>query len=63
MAEPKVTIEQKPNGKWACLLHLPEVADSLDLGKEFKTEERAEAWLDTSEAVTAIDVITRKHKK
>jgi len=63
MAESKVTIERKPNDKWACFLHLPEAAEGLDLGKEFKTEERAEAWLDTSEAVTAIDVMTRKHKK
>ena len=23
MAEGKVTIEQKDNGKWACFLHLP----------------------------------------
>ncbi|MCW2316879.1 hypothetical protein M2322_002433 [Rhodoblastus acidophilus] len=45
------------------MLHLPEAAEGLGLGKEFKTEERAEAWFDTSEAVTAIDVMTRKHKK
>jgi hypothetical protein len=63
MAEAKVTIEQKPNDKWACFLHLPEVAEPVDLGMEFKSEERAEGWLDTSEAVTAIDLFTRKHKK
>jgi hypothetical protein len=63
MAESKVTIEQKPNDKWGCFLHLADVVEPIDLGKEFKTEDRAEGWLDTSEAVTAIDVMTRKHKK
>lgn len=63
MAESKVTIEQKDNGKWGCFLHLPEAAAPVDLGKEFKTEEKAEMWSDTSEAVTAIDMMTRKFKK
>ncbi|WP_298423598.1 hypothetical protein [Rhodoblastus sp.] len=63
MAENRVTIEQKDNGKWACFLHLPEAEAPVDLGKEFKTEEKAEMWSDTSEAVTAIDMMTRKFKK
>lgn len=63
MAEGKVTIEQKDNGKWACFLHLPDAVSPVDLGKEFKTEEKAEMWADTSEAVTAIDMMTRKFKK
>jgi hypothetical protein len=63
MAESKVTIEQKDNGKWGCFLHLPEAEVPVDLGKEFKTEEKAEMWSDTSEAVTAIDMFTRKFKK
>jgi len=63
MAENKVTIEQKDNGKWGCFLHLAEAETPIDLGKEFKTEEKAEMWSDTSEAVTAIDMMTRKMKK
>lgn len=63
MAESKLTIEQKDNGKWAVLLHLPGAPEPVDLGKEFKTEDKAEMWSDTSEAVTAIDMMTAKHKK
>jgi hypothetical protein len=63
MSESKVTIEQKDNGKWACFLHLTASEAPVDLGKEFKTEEKAEMWADTSEAVTAIDMMTRKFKK
>ena len=63
MADTKVTIEQKDNGKWGCFLHLPEAPAPVDLGKEFKTEDKAEMWSDTSEAVTAIDMMTRKFKK
>src|SRR3546814_10853472 len=50
MADHKVTVEQLPSGKWACFLQLPGVADPVNLGKEFKSEERAETWLDVSEA-------------
>jgi hypothetical protein len=63
MAASKVTIEQKDNGKWAVFLHLPGVETPIDLGKEFKTEDKAEMWSDTSEAVTAIDMMTAKHAK
>ena len=51
------------NGKWGCFLHLPEHEEPIFLGKEFKTEERAENWLNTSEAVTAVDMMPRKYKK
>ena len=61
MADHKVTVEQLPSGKWACFLHLPWVEEPVNLGKEFKSEERAETWLDVSEAVTAIDIMVRKH--
>jgi hypothetical protein len=61
MAENKVTVEKKDNGKWACFLHLPGHDAPIDLGKEFKDEERAETWLDVSEATTAIDMMTRKY--
>jgi hypothetical protein len=60
MADPKVTIEQLPSGKWACFLHLPGQETPAYLGKEFKNEEQAENWLNVSEAVTAIEMMTRK---
>ncbi len=63
MAANKVTVEVKPDGKWGCFLHLPDHGEPIFLGKDFKSEERAETWLDTSEAVTAIDVMARKYKK
>jgi hypothetical protein len=63
MAESKVTIEKKPDGKWGCFVHLPDMEEPVNLGKEFKSEDRAETWLDTSEAVSAIEMMTRKYKK
>lgn len=63
MAEEKVTVEKLPSGKWACFLHLPGVDAPINLGKEFKSEDHAETWLNTSESVTAIEMMTRKHKK
>ena len=63
MAEEKVTVEQLPNGKWACFLHLPGHDEPINLGREFKNDEQAENWLNVSEAVTAIDMMVRKHKK
>jgi hypothetical protein len=63
MPDYKVTVEKLPNGKWACFLPLPEVADPINLGKEFKSEEMGEKWLDVSESDTAIDMMIRKHRK
>ena len=63
MAESKVTVEEKSEGKWGCFLHLPDHEEPIFPGKEFTTEERAENWLNTSEAVTAVDMMTRKYKK
>lgn len=63
MADYKVTVEERSDGKWACFLHLPYVEQPIDLGKQFKSEERAEAWLTVSEATTAIDMMIAKHKK
>jgi hypothetical protein len=34
-----------------------------NLGKEFKSEEMGEKWLDVSESDTAIDMMIRKHRK
>ena len=63
MSEQKVTVEKLPNGKWACFLHLPEHPEPINLGKEFKSEERAETWLNVSEADTAIAMMAQKYKK
>jgi hypothetical protein len=63
MAESKVTVAEKPDGKWGCFLHLPDHDEPIYLGKDFKNEDRAETWLDTSEAVSAIEMMTRKFKK
>jgi hypothetical protein len=60
MAEQKVTVEQLSSGKWACFLHLPGV-EPINLGKEFKSEERAETWLNVSEADTAIAVMASRY--
>ncbi len=63
MANHKVTVEELPNGKWACFLHLPGHDEPINLGKEFKREENAENWLNVSESVTAIEMMIRKYKK
>jgi hypothetical protein len=63
MADNKVTVEKLPNGKWACFLHRPEHNEPINLGREFKNEEQAENWLNVSESLTAIEMMTRKYKK
>lgn len=62
-ADYTVTVDKLPDGKWACFLHLPGHDQPYDLGKQFKTEERAETWLTVSEATTAIDMVLAKHRK
>lgn len=63
MADHKVTVEQLPNGKWACFLHLTGHDGPINLGREFKNDEQAENWLNVSESVTAIEMMIRKYKK
>lgn len=63
MADHKVTVEQLPNGKWACFLHLPGRDEPVNLGREFKNDEHAENWLNVSESVTAIEMMIRKYQK
>jgi hypothetical protein len=63
MSDQKVTVEKLPSGKWACFLHIADVPEPINLGREFKNEEQAENWLNVSESVTAIDMMLRKHKK
>ena len=63
MADHKVTVEQLPNGKWACFLHIPGHDEPVNLGREFKNDEHAENWLNVSESVTAIEMMIRKYQK
>ncbi len=63
MSDHKVTVEKLPTGKWACFLHLSGHDEPINLGKEFKTDEQAETWLNVYEATTAIEMMIRKHKK
>lgn len=63
MADYKVTVDQLPNGKWACFLHVEGQDEPINLGREFKNDEQAENWLNVSESVTAIEMMLRKVKK
>jgi len=63
MADHKVTVEQLPNGKWACFLHIVGHDEPVNLGREFKNDEQAENWLNVSESLTAIEMMVRKYKK
>ncbi len=56
----KVTVKELPDGKWGCFLHVPGYDQPFDLGKQFKSEERAELWLNVSEATTAIEMVLAK---
>ena len=45
MSDHKVTVDQLPNGKWACFLHVEGHDEPINLGREFKNDEQAENWL------------------
>jgi hypothetical protein len=62
VADYKVTVEEQTDGKWACFLHVPG-EEPYNLGKTFKNEDRAEAWLTVGEATTAIDMAVAKLTK
>jgi hypothetical protein len=62
VADYKVTVEEQADGKWACFLHVPG-EEPYNLGKSFKNEDRAEAWLTVGEATTAIDMAVAKLTK
>lgn len=63
MSEQNVTVEQLPNGKWACFLHLPNHPDPIFLGREFRSEDAAENWLTVTESDTAIAMMARRFQK
>jgi hypothetical protein len=58
----EITIAKKDNGKWAAFLRLNGYADPFDLGRELKTEEMVEGWLDTTEANNLIDQFITKYR-
>jgi hypothetical protein len=60
---PTVAVEEPPKGKWAGFLRLAGHEEPINLGKEFKSEERAENWQKVSESLTAVEMMIRKHKK
>lgn len=59
----EVILTKLPSGKWAPQLRLKGYDEAFDLGREFKTEEIAEGWLDTTEANNLIDQFLTKYRK
>jgi hypothetical protein len=59
----EVILTKLPSGKWAPLLRLNGQDEPISLGREFKTEEIAEGWLDTTEANNLIDQYITKYRK
>ncbi len=59
----EVILTKLPSGKWAPLLRLNGHEEPISLGREFKTEEIAEGWLDTTEANNLIDQFITKYRK
>jgi len=56
----KVTVKELPDGKWGCFLHVPGFDQPFDLGKQFKSEERAELGSMSQRATTAIEMVLAK---
>ncbi|ACB94249.1 hypothetical protein [Beijerinckia indica] len=59
----EVTVAKLPSGKWGALLRLNGYDEPFNLGREFKTEEMTEGWLDTTEANNLIDQYITKYRK
>ncbi|WOJ89635.1 hypothetical protein RZS28_17920 [Methylocapsa polymorpha] len=59
----EVVLTKLPSGKWAPHLRLNGFEEPFSLGREFKTEEMAEGWLDTTEANNLIDQFITKYRK
>lgn len=58
----EVLIQKKPNGKWGIFLRLNGYAEPFDIGRELKTEEMAEGWVDTTECNNLIDILINKYR-
>ncbi len=58
----EILIQKKPNGKWGIFLRLNDYAEPFDIGRELKTEEMAEGWVDTTECNNLIDQFISKYR-
>lgn len=58
----EITIAKKPTGKWGIFLRLKGYDEPFDIGRELKTEEMAEGWLDTTECNNLIDQFITKYR-
>jgi len=59
----EIKIQKKPNGKWGIFLKLNGNDDLIDIGRELKTEEMAEGWVDTTECNNLVDQFITKYRK
>jgi hypothetical protein len=59
----EITVAKLPSGKWGALLRLNGYDEPFNLGREFKTEEMTEGWLDTTEANNLVDQFITKYRK
>lgn len=59
----EVTMQKLPSGKWAAFLRIKGHDEPFNLGREFKTEEILEGWLDTTEANNLIDQYLTKYRQ
>ncbi len=62
LADQKVSLEQRPNGKSVRFLPAASVAEPINLRRGFNNDEPAENWLNVSEFVSPSDMKTRKGK-
>ncbi len=59
----EIKIQKKPNGKWGIFLKLNGQDELIDIGRELKTEEMAEGWVDTTECNNLVDQFITKYRK
>ncbi len=55
-------VSSQPNGKWGIFLRLNGYAEPFDIGRELKSEEMAEGWVDTTECNNLIDQYITKYR-
>lgn len=58
----EILIQKKSNGKWGIFLRLNGYAEPFDVGRELKTEDMAEGWVDTTECNNLIDMLIGKYR-
>jgi len=59
----EIKIAKKENGKWGIFLVLNGYDEPIDIGRELKTEEMAEGWVDTTECNNLVDQFIKKYRK